>query len=401
MLFICGQIQFWTDLCYEFFSFVVMKVFIVLLSIAFLGNCHSLEKKKTPSVKKKAKPMQNLPNVLIRVKLGVVRGSVAVRSEDKIFLADFKKKKTIASSDKFLLVRYERQKFFVKPKTKQFVFRGTPYRGNLILFPKAGKRFLVVNEVPLEDYLLAVVPSEMPAKWDLEALRVQAICARTYAFYNYQHRFSKLYDVDRTVKSQVYGGILREHPRSSQAVRETASMIIFHKDKPIESYFHSNSGGITIPSGEIWPVNVPYTKSTLSYDYFASNYYWKYSIPMSRLTSKLSRFGLGKIDGFDIHTVSAYGKVKRIQLKANTKQLTIPVRRFRRIIGFDKIRSLNFVSKVENDHLHLWGFGYGHGVGLSQWGAYAMVKKGYKMREIIQHYYRDVKVGLIRERDLL
>ncbi|MEM7179435.1 MAG: SpoIID/LytB domain-containing protein [Spirochaetota bacterium] len=332
--------------------------------------------------------------------MGFAKGSVAIRSTGKIVLSDFLKKKRIASSNKFLLVRYERKKFFVQLKAQRFVYKGTPYRGNLILFPKGGKRFLVVNEVPLEDYLLAVVPSEMPAKWDLEALRVQAVCARTYAFYNYQHRFSKLYDVDRTVKSQVYGGILREHPRSSQAVRETTSMIIFHKNKPIESYFHSNSGGITIPSGEIWPINVSYTKSTLSYDYFASNYYWKYSIPLNRLTSQLSRFGLGKIDGFGIHTVSAYGKVKKIQLKADTKQLTIPVRRFRQIIGFDKIRSLNFVSKVQDDHLYLWGFGYGHGVGLSQWGAYAMVKKGYKMREIIQHYYHDVRVGLIRDSDL-
>lgn len=377
-----------------------MKVVIVFVSLSVLCNCHSVQKKKISVVKKKQQIVKNVPKIFIRVKLGFAKGSVAIRSTGKIVLSDFLKKKRIASSNKFLLVRYERKKFFVQLKAQRFVYKGTPYRGNLILFPKGGKRFLVVNEVPLEDYLLAVVPSEMPAKWDLEALRVQAVCARTYAFYNYQHRFSKLYDVDRTVKSQVYGGILREHPRSSQAVRETTSMIIFHKNKPIESYFHSNSGGITIPSGEIWPINVSYTKSTLSYDYFASNYYWKYSIPLNRLTSQLSRFGLGKIDGFGIHTVSAYGKVKKIQLKADTKQLTIPVRRFRQIIGFDKIRSLNFVSKVQDDHLYLWGFGYGHGVGLSQWGAYAMVKKGYKMREIIQHYYHDVRVGLIRDSDL-
>ncbi len=138
---------------------------------------------------------------------------------------------------------------------------GAPsYRGTIEV-SKGEKGLLIVNEVPLEEYLYAVVPSEMPSYYPLEALKVQAVCARTYA---YKHLLQNTYykygaHIDDSASFQVYNNV-EEQDMTNDAVNDTYGQILTHKDEPIMAYFFSTSCGATC-DGTIWGSEIPYLKS--------------------------------------------------------------------------------------------------------------------------------------------
>lgn len=130
-----------------------------------------------------------------------------------------------------------------------------PYRGQIEI-SVTGQKLNAINLVGLEHYLGGVVPREMPSSWPEEALRAQAIAARSYAL---AHRVrGKTFDLYADVRSQVYGGISDEHPRATAAVQATAGQVLLWEDKPIDALFHSTSGGRTISAAEAFGTAVPY-----------------------------------------------------------------------------------------------------------------------------------------------
>jgi len=139
------------------------------------------------------------------------------------------------------------------------------YRGEIIIF-NINKRLLVINKLSLEDYLLGVVPSEMPSKWNVEAHKAQAIAARSYAIANLGKRRFKGYDLKDTPHDQAYGGASAETVQTSNAVLGTRGVVITHNNKIIPAYYHASSGGKTLPSGAVWAHNLPYIKSVPGYD---------------------------------------------------------------------------------------------------------------------------------------
>lgn len=150
--------------------------------------------------------------------------------------------------------------------TKQFVStKNKWYRGELIVY-NYGKKLTVINRLPLELYLLGVVPSEMPTSWNTEAHKAQAIAARSYAVANLNKRGSKGYDLLDTPLDQAYGGASVENKKTNQAVNDTAGIVITYKGKVIPAYYHSSSGGKTRNSGAAWATNVPYLHSVKGYD---------------------------------------------------------------------------------------------------------------------------------------
>ncbi len=139
------------------------------------------------------------------------------------------------------------------------------YRGDILIYNFDGK-LTIVNNLPLEEYLLGVVPSEMPSKWNIEAHKAQAIAARSYAIANLNKRGSKGYDLKDTPADQAYGGATSETPQTTHAVLSTRGEVLTYNDRIIPAYYHASSGGKTIQAGKIWNHDLPYIQSVDGFD---------------------------------------------------------------------------------------------------------------------------------------
>ena len=157
-----------------------------------------------------------------------------------------------------LIVRNKEEKSFLATKKRW-------YRGE-ILFYNFNNKITVINRLPLEDYLLGVVPAEMPYKWNYEAHKAQAIAARSYAVANIGKHASHGYDLTDTPKDQAYGGVSAEKPQTTRAVRDTKDIVITYNNKVISAYYHSSSGGFTKGSAQVWGKNLPYIHAVKGYD---------------------------------------------------------------------------------------------------------------------------------------
>ena len=133
------------------------------------------------------------------------------------------------------------------------------YRGVIEPFIKDGN-FTAVNIINIEEYLLSVVPSEMPAQWHIEALKAQAVAARTYALTRLDARIEDGFNLCDTVQTQVYRGVEAEHANTTRAVQETRGIMAFHNGRLINAVYFSSSGGHTENSENVWTNNVPYLR---------------------------------------------------------------------------------------------------------------------------------------------
>ncbi|MBR1616984.1 SpoIID/LytB domain-containing protein [bacterium] len=140
------------------------------------------------------------------------------------------------------------------------------YRGDIVIYNVEGN-LTIVNILPIEEYLMGVVPSEMPSKWNLEAHKAQAIAARSYAIANLGKRASHGYDLKDTPQDQAYGGATSETPQTTYAVLSTKGEVLTYDDKVIPGYYHASSGGKTVNSGEVWEHDLPYIKSVDGFDF--------------------------------------------------------------------------------------------------------------------------------------
>lgn len=139
------------------------------------------------------------------------------------------------------------------------------YRGDIIIYNVQGT-LTVVNTLPLEEYIMGVVPSEMPSKWNEEAHKAQAIAARSYALANINKRASHGYDLKDTPQDQAYGGASSETAQTTRAVLSTKGEVLLYDNKIIPAYYHASSGGKTLAAGEIWSHDLPYIKSVDGFD---------------------------------------------------------------------------------------------------------------------------------------
>lgn len=154
----------------------------------------------------------------------------------------------------------------IKPGEKGFIStKRRWYRGEFIIENRGGS-LVVINNLPLEDYLLGVVPAEMPSKWSYEALKAQAIAARSYAIANRGKRASRGYDLKDTPEDQAYGGASSETATTNSAVMETKGVVITYNQKVIPAYYSASAGGHTVNAGAVWNKDLPYLKSVPSFD---------------------------------------------------------------------------------------------------------------------------------------
>ena len=139
------------------------------------------------------------------------------------------------------------------------------YRGELRIININGK-LNVINKLNIEDYIRGVVPSEMPSLWEYEALKAQAVAARSYALANLGKRASQGFDLNDTPQDQAYGGATAERIKTNRAVKDTESIVIIYDLKIIPAYYSASAGGQTKNAGDVWSRDLPYIQSVPSYD---------------------------------------------------------------------------------------------------------------------------------------
>jgi len=272
---------------------------------------------------------------------------------------------------------------------------GTPYRGELRIAKSDRGDMDVINVLDVEAYLYGVVPKEMSPQWYLEALKAQAIAARTYALYQKEKSKDKNYDVNATTASQVYGGAGVESPMSNQAVDETEGKVLLYDGELALTYFHANSGGMTEEARRVWSVDVPYLKAVRDdYSVKAPGCLWKLSLNVDKIRAALNRNGLdvGQIERVIPVDISPSGRVTKIKIFHGGKESVLTGNDFRLKTDPTQVKSTLFTITNEGDEIRLEGRGSGHGVGMSQWGAYIMAREGFSCGDILKHYYCGVEI---------
>jgi stage II sporulation protein D len=272
------------------------------------------------------------------------------------------------------------------------------YRGHLVL-KASGDALLLVNEVSLDEYLYGVVPGEIGSSWPMEALKAQAVAARTYAIYRAAESNSSLYDLDDSTRSQVYFGRSKEAARTCQAVDQTARMILTWHGKAAATFFHANSGGHTADAASVWGTAVPYLEGVDDpYCKGGAHYAWHSDIDQDVLLGRLERAGvhLRDFDSIETTEIDASGRCQKVRFLGAERNAVMSGQAFRIAMGPDVLCSTIFRVSRHGDTEHFEGRGWGHGVGLSQEGALEMAKQGYRYGEILDYYFPGTHLQILQ-----
>ena len=263
-----------------------------------------------------------------------------------------------------------------------------------------------VEEVAIDDYLCNVVSAEMPADFEIEALKAQAIVARTYTIYKINNKKHDNADIcDDSTCCQAW--ISKEDrlakwnenkeekwAKIEKCVYETAGKIITYNNKPINAFFHSNSGGTTELPVDVWGggTDMPYlqvveTSGEDAYTQYSSEVTLSNNEILEKLKTKYDdiQINFDVEDEIKILEYTSSGRVKTIKFG----NYEISGTEARSIFG---LRSTNFEITKENGDIKFTVRGYGHGVGMSQTGADSMAKSGSTAEDIIKHFYVDVEI---------
>jgi stage II sporulation protein D len=198
-----------------------------------------------------------LPGREVRVLLVERRASVRIGSSKPFRLVDARgKKRTLRAGDRRFTPRRKGLRFPLRIAAGASPLRvdGSAYRGTLTLH-RVGRRLTVVNRLPLDRYLRGVVPWEMPYYWQPEALKAQAVVARSYALATLKP--STLFDLYADTRSQTYGGVTAEKVSTNKAIAATAGRVLLWQGRVATTFYHSTSGGRTAPIDQVWPKAAP------------------------------------------------------------------------------------------------------------------------------------------------
>lgn len=330
------------------------------------------------------------------------------------------------------------------------------YRGRIEIGRYGGKSSLTaVNVVPLEEYLYGVVPCEMPASWHTEALKAQAVCARSYALikagYHAETEIKRGFRMVDTVQSQVYGGTAYEHPRSTAAVNATRGETLCYENRTVTGYYFAASGGHTESVEDVWGFTIPYLQGVPDiYETNPSKKPWSVTLSGDELKRLLHSEGknVGSIRNVMREIVTSSGRVYSLRIIGSLGSVGLATDALRNVLelagtkfrvfdsdsvpdtvtvqgasgtrtvaihdcyvigadgrvqsadglteqyvvlGEDNMTSYPRYAPEEDEYLFA-GMGHGHGVGMSQSGAYGMAEQGFAYTEILEYYFTGISV---------
>jgi stage II sporulation protein D len=279
----------------------------------------------------------------------------------------------------------------IKPRTSGNIFiNNRRFRGEINLIRGQDLKFLVVNVLGVEDYLKGVLVHEVSNKWPLEAIKAQAVAARTFAIYQAQINQAKDFDLTADVYSQVYGGKTSETWKTSVAVNRTQGEVLTYQGKIFPAFFHATCAGHTEDASVLWKVDLPPLKGVeCNFCLKSPHFKWRKEIPVEEMENKLisAGFAIGGLEDIIITERNASGRVSKLKLVAAGDSLEISGKDFRQLFDPKALRSTDFTIQRSDDNFKIEGKGWGHGVGLCQWGAYFMSLRGKRYDEILQYYY--------------
>jgi stage II sporulation protein D len=262
---------------------------------------------------------------------------------------------------------------------------GIPYLGRIEVV-RGTDGLVVLNRLPVETYLLGIVGSEMPAAWPVEALKAQAVAARTYALQRRLRRRAggHAWDLTDSVISQVYRGAASIPPSVIEAVRATTGVVLTFDHEPAEALFHSTCGGHTQPSERVFGARLPYLeRRECRWCRESTKYRWSLELDREEIGRLLERAGLAR--GF--RRLERAGEEADVIVYDRRGRRAVDPERVRSAVGAARLYSTRFEVVRRGGALRLDGAGYGHRVGLCQWGARGMAAEGRTYREILDHYY--------------
>ncbi|HEY9881302.1 MAG TPA: SpoIID/LytB domain-containing protein [Leptolyngbyaceae cyanobacterium] len=283
--------------------------------------------------------------------------------------------------------------FWVEPTNGGYIFIGDRwYRGRVMLTP-GPSGVTAVNFIDLEYYLYSVLGGEMPTSWPLEALKSQAVAARSYALYRRNRSQNNAYDVVSTTASQVYKGLETEAISTRTAVDATRNQVLTYNGQIIEAVFHSSSGGHTENVEDVWQNPLPYLRAVQDYDAGAPVYQWSVSIPMADFAQRIT--GVGNLVAATPERTTPRGRVVSIRMEGDMGSRLMSGNEVRQALS---LRSTLFSISVAGNMVNISGRGFGHGLGLSQWGAHNMAQQGRTYQEILTHYYKGTTLSQVQVR---
>jgi len=327
------------------------------------------------------------PGDTLRVKIKGERIKVSDKEEFsiKMLLSDNWKIRTFSS----IHIRGvgPKNSFFITPSNKNI--KGRTYDDD-IFAESDGKALKVINDVNFEKYIAGVVESEGGSKAHIEYYKTQAILCRTYAMKSFEKHLNEGFNLCDDVHCQAYKHKCIYNDTIYTAAEQTAGLVIVDKNlNIITATFHSNSGGQTANSEDVWVSALPYLRGVEDeYSIGQHNYLWSKEIPQKDWAKYLEKYGA---------TVN-----KKLSFSFQQKNRAVDYIYNGTAIPFKKIRTdwkLKSAYMTVEDHgraILLKGKGYGHGVGLAQEGAMKMADQGFNYKDIIKYYYTDVNIMSIK-----
>ncbi|HLG29784.1 MAG TPA: SpoIID/LytB domain-containing protein [Candidatus Brocadiales bacterium] len=395
------------------------KAFLYLVVLAELAtlttSCQETPVSKEEHVYERKKPIEERPAQDIRILLlkNVKEARLAIHSPYK-----FSQGNTILAEGNILpeqLLRYTNGEFSIGEKALgsgqiQIVaqgdgaieLNGVRYHGNLLLLPDVDQRkgtgkFFIIEITDIESYIAGVIGSEMPYYWSPEALRAQAIVARTFAAYQRKKRGDAPYHTEGI--SLAYQGLKNAKKELNIIVEETRGMAMLYNNEVFPAYFHSTCGGRTEDANLIFHQDsIPPLRGVSCGFCSASKYYdWQTEIDKTSLEKKLRSVNSNITNIYTIQPVGIgpgnHSSMVQICYAGGTEEMN--ANEFRLLMGSENVRSTAFNAESKGHVIKFSGRGWGHGVGLCQYGAQGMAEKGYKWSEILKYYYPEIEIKKI------
>ena len=283
---------------------------------------------------------------------------------------------------------------FVKLRGRTLKINNKRYPGSIILYPLANNTIEVIAILDLESYLKGVLPSEMPASWPKEALKAQAVASRSYTLSLLRARRDYHYDLKSNVLDQVFNdfsslGLNTYYKKKIikiiQATRGEYMMKANYLPK--KTYYHADCGGVTEEEKYVWGGKTPSLTVVDAFCPLSPFAKWSYDLRPNKLTNSFGN-GSQKITDLKILSKTPSGRVDKIKVVfEKAPEEVMSSQNFRKLLGFSKIKSTFFRIQKFKNLWHVWGKGHGHGVGMCQWGAKILARKGLKYQDILKHYY--------------
>ena len=273
---------------------------------------------------------------------------------------------------------------------------GRGYPGTIRLL-RSGDRLTVIVVLDGERYLQGVVGGEMPADWPVEALKAQAVAARTLAVFYHLQRAAFDYDLTSTVEDQVYASA-KPKPSVAEAVAATRGEVLLHDGGLFPAFYHSTCGGHTESPGRA--LGKP------EYDFLegvpcgfcadSPHYEWQATLSAVELAARLLAAGISVGAVTDVTAEEGDSRTGRlVKLNWPGGRTLISIVDFRRAVGRMAILSGKFQCRDEGGDFRFTGRGFGHGAGMCQYGCRGMARAGKLYREILMYYYRNCSIGKV------